>query len=51
MALNNNGEKVAVDGYWGPKTSMALKDFQKQHGLQVNGGFDRATAKQLHLTS
>ncbi len=48
-ALKNNGEDVAPDGVWGPKTVAALRDFQKQHGLKTTGHMDRATALKLNL--
>ena len=49
-ALNGMGEKVAVDGLWGPKTGSALRDFQQKHGLKATGGADAATLQQLKVT-
>jgi peptidoglycan hydrolase-like protein with peptidoglycan-binding domain len=48
-ALKNNGEDVAPDGVWGPKTVTALRDFQKKQGLKATGHMDRATALKLNL--
>jgi peptidoglycan hydrolase-like protein with peptidoglycan-binding domain len=48
-ALKNNGEDVAPDGIWGPKTVAALRDFQKKQGLHATGHMDRATAMKLNL--
>lgn len=50
-ALNNNGEQVTVDGYWGAKTSAALKDFQQKHGLKATGHIDHSTLGQLKVTT
>ena len=50
QALNNAGDKIAVDGKWGPKTAAAVKQFQQQHGLKASGRLDQATMKQLHAT-
>jgi peptidoglycan hydrolase-like protein with peptidoglycan-binding domain len=47
-ALDNNGEKVDVDGRWGPKTVAAVKDFQQHHGLPASGRADKTTIAQLH---
>ena len=46
-ALNKNGAKLKVDGIWGKKTRMALKDFQKAKGLKVTGKVDKATKAAL----
>ena len=37
------GYDLAVDGYYGPKTRAAVKDFQKKHKLKVDGCFGRKT--------
>ncbi len=50
-ALDNNGEHLAVDGIWGPKTTMALRDFQKQHALKASGRPDSQTWKKLNPPS
>lgn len=48
-ALKSNGEDVAPDGVWGPKTVAALRDFQQKQGLKATGHMDRATALKLNL--
>ncbi len=48
-ALQGKGEQVAVDGIWGPKTTAALKDFQKKNGLSTSGRFDHKTAQKLSI--
>ena len=35
--LNNNGYKLDVDGIFGAKTLSAVKDYQKQNSLSVDG--------------
>jgi peptidoglycan DL-endopeptidase CwlO len=47
QALNSNGASLRVDGMWGPKTTAALKDYQKAHNLKVTGHMDKATRGQL----
>jgi peptidoglycan hydrolase-like protein with peptidoglycan-binding domain len=49
-ALNANGEKVSVDGVWGPKTRTALKSFQHRNGLKVTGHPDAATLQKLNIS-
>jgi len=39
-ALNQKGEKVKVDGIWGPQTAEAVRDFQRKNGLQPSGELD-----------
>ena len=46
-ALANSGQTVAIDGVWGPKTTEALKHFQKAHGLKATGHLDHATRDAL----
>lgn len=46
-ALAKSGQTVAIDGVWGPKTTMALKDFQKSHGLTATGHLDHKTLEAL----
>ncbi len=48
-ALANSGQNVEVDGFWGPKTARALKDFQKTHGLKATGHLDHKTRQALPL--
>jgi peptidoglycan hydrolase-like protein with peptidoglycan-binding domain len=49
-ALNATGEKVSVDGVWGPKTRTALKTFQHRNGLKVTGHPDAATLEKLNIS-
>ena len=49
--LRRSGEKVAVDGLYGPKTEQAVKDFQGKHGLEPSGVVDQATAKALEAAA
>jgi peptidoglycan hydrolase-like protein with peptidoglycan-binding domain len=49
-ALNANGEKVSVDGVWGPKTRTALETFQHRNGLKVTGHPDAATLQKLNIS-
>ena len=46
-ALAKEGEHVTVDGIWGPKTAMAVKDFQKSHDLKTTGHLDPETVRAL----
>lgn len=50
-ALNKNGAKLDVDGYWGKKTHDALKTFQSSHGLKATGHADKKTKEALGLKS
>lgn len=36
-ALNHLGQKLAVDGSCGPATETAIKQFQRDHGLEADG--------------
>jgi peptidoglycan hydrolase-like protein with peptidoglycan-binding domain len=36
-----------IDGIMGPKTTSALKDFQKKEGLQVTGRLNAETQARL----
>ena len=49
-ALNSNGEQIAVDGRWGPKTRSALMDFQQKNGLKATGRADKATLQKLNVS-
>ena len=44
---DQRGKVLAVDGIVGPRTSSALKSFQQERGLPVNGVPDRATCLKL----
>jgi hypothetical protein len=35
--LQASGATIAMDGYYGPKTAQAVRDFQKSHGCKVDG--------------
>ena len=50
-ALNQKGERVKVDGIWGPQTQQALRDFQKKNGLQASGQLDDETMQKLDVAS
>jgi flagellum-specific peptidoglycan hydrolase FlgJ len=45
--LNRCGYNLAVDGIYGKQTTTAVKDFQKKHGLIVDGIVGRNTIKTL----
>ena len=42
--------KISVDGIWGPKTSTAVKNFQRDYGLTVDGIVGARTEKALKIT-
>jgi peptidoglycan hydrolase-like protein with peptidoglycan-binding domain len=46
-SLNRNGAAIAVDGMMGPKTTAAIKDFQRAYGLRVTGTADTPTRDAL----
>jgi murein L,D-transpeptidase YcbB/YkuD len=50
-ALNQKGERVKVDGVWGPQTAEAVRDFQRKNGLQASGQLDDQTLQKLNLAS
>ncbi|BAQ11282.1 peptidase [Bacillus sp. OxB-1] len=45
--LVNAGQKIAIDGKFGPATEAAVKDFQKSSGLVVDGSAGPATIAAL----
>jgi len=49
--LAGDGQKVKIDGVWGPATEAALKNYQKQDRLTVTGQLDHATRAQMNLNS
>ncbi|MHB1544748.1 MAG: peptidoglycan-binding domain-containing protein [Gammaproteobacteria bacterium] len=48
-ALNRHGAHLKADGMWGPKTMMAIKSFQKSHGLKVTGHLNHMTLVKLGM--
>lgn len=45
--LNRHGYNVQIDGIYGPRTLEAVKDFQKKHGLIVDGLVGKMTKSEL----
>lgn len=45
--LNQSGAKLTIDGSFGPSTLAAVKNYQKSHGLEVDGKVGPATRKSL----
>jgi peptidoglycan hydrolase-like protein with peptidoglycan-binding domain len=45
-----HGESVTVDGVFGPKTSAAVRTFQKAHGLAVDGVVGAKTWQAIVVT-
>ena len=37
LALNRHGASLVADGITGPNTRKAIEQFQRSHGLEVNG--------------
>lgn len=50
-SLNNYGYKLDVDGFFGTLTLNAVEDFQKQHGLTVDGIVGPNTYAELNPTT
>ena len=46
-ALDGPGAKLRIDGVWGPATESALRNYQRDNGLQATGTLDRQTRAQL----
>lgn len=46
-ALNRAGANLSVDGAYGPKTEQAVRNFQEDRGLTVDGICGSATWKAL----
>src|SRR5690242_6226515 len=46
-ALEQKGQHVTVDGKWGNQTANALRNFQKENGLQPTGKLDPETSEKL----
>jgi murein L,D-transpeptidase YcbB/YkuD len=49
--LRNAGHAVSVDGKWGPATARAVRDFQRQQGLNVTGSLDQKTLAALDISN
>lgn len=47
--LNANGYGLCVDGIFGPKTGQGMRDFQRYHGLVVDGKVGQANWQKLVL--
>ncbi|MGP9694515.1 C40 family peptidase [Brachybacterium sp. AOP25-B2-12] len=47
-ALNANGASLAVDGVYGPRTSSAVRDYQRANGLKVDGRVGSETRGSLN---
>lgn len=47
QALKNHGYNVAIDGIWGNKTEEAVRAFQADHGLVVDGICGKLTIAEL----
>lgn len=45
--LNRNGFNIVIDGIFGKNTEQAVKEYQKQHGLVVDGVVGVKTIKEL----
>jgi len=50
-SLNRNGAALAVDGVIGPKTTAAIKSFQRSQGLRVTGDPDWPTRSALNTAA
>lgn len=46
-ALRRSGQKIAVDGLYGPKTEAAVQEFQRAHDLPDTGIVDKDTLAAL----
>jgi hypothetical protein len=51
QALDKDGFTVPTDGWWGPKTENAVKQFQQSKQIQANGQLDRQTVSDLGLNA
>lgn len=49
QALADQGQDVDVDGIWGPNTQTALREFQRQQGIDATGQPDQETLSALDV--
>lgn len=47
QALNDKGMKLGVDGVWGRRSDMALRNFQRRQGMAATGQLDPQTRAAL----
>jgi peptidoglycan hydrolase-like protein with peptidoglycan-binding domain len=50
-SLNHNGASLSVDGIIGPKTTAAIKSFQRSQGLRATGDADWPTRSALNTAA
>ena len=43
----DEGDKIVVDGEYGDNTAQAVKEFQEQYGVEVDGNFGPETREAL----
>lgn len=48
-SLNDEGHNLSVDGIWGPNTTAAIRDFQRQNNLDISGNLDSETIAELNV--
>ncbi len=48
-ALDKSGAHLKADGFMGRETEMALRAYQKKHGLKMTGTANAATLKLLKV--
>jgi hypothetical protein len=51
LALASKGYKVFADGYLGPQTKQAIREFQSKNGLTASGEIDSTTIRALQIPS
>lgn len=47
IAVQTELDTITADGIWGPRTDLALKEYQAEHGLTADGIFGSASARAL----
>lgn len=50
QSLSKKGYQVKIDGYFGAQTDVAVKKFQRDNGLTVDGIVGPGTAAKLGIT-